>query len=186
MLNNVYQKFSYCWLSSLSLTDNTVFWYGGLQLTFWQSCAKPLIHQKFWRWKSIMKWCRAIYHQCNVWVIIFLKQALNGFHGSFYLPVTSEDSVGCLLCGWHHIWLQIAYIYRMNMGIFCPIQLLEVPMPSKDWFCERLSQKKTAHSIYLSRRAVVSREAKKKQHARVIRPTRPLQWVITRMRALIF
>ena len=29
-----------------------------------------------------------IYHQCNVQVIIFLKQALNGFQGSFCFPVT--------------------------------------------------------------------------------------------------
>ena len=37
-----------------------------------------------------------------------------------------------------------------------------------------------------SRWVVVSREAKKKQDARVIRPTRPLQWVIYMMTALIF
>ena len=30
--------------------------------------------------KPIMKWFRGIYRQCNVWVNIFLKQALNGFH----------------------------------------------------------------------------------------------------------
>ena len=40
-----------------------------------------------------------VYHQCNVWVIIFLKQALNVFHGSFYFSVTSKDSVGYLSCG---------------------------------------------------------------------------------------
>ena len=79
----------------------------------------------------------------------FFKQALNGFHSSLYFPVTSKDSVGCLLCGWHHILLQISCIHGMNMRVHCQIQLLEVPMPSKDWFCERLSQKKTAHSIYL-------------------------------------
>ena len=82
--------------------------------------------------KITMKWCRAIYHQCNVWVIIFLKQALNDFHGSFYFPVTSKDSVGCLSCGLNHIWLQIACIQGMNMRFYCWIQLLEAPMPSKD------------------------------------------------------
>ena len=72
-----------------------------------------------------------IYHQCNVWVIIFLKQALNDFHGSFYFPVTSKDSVGCLSCGLNHIWLQIACIQGMNMRFYRPIQLLEAPMPNE-------------------------------------------------------
>ena len=66
-----------------------------------------------------------MYHQCNVWVIIFLKQALNDFHGSFYFPVTSKDSVGCLSCGLNHIWLQIACIQGMNMSFYCRIQLLD-------------------------------------------------------------
>ena len=46
-----------------------------------------------------MKWCRALYHQCNVWVIIFLNQALNDFHGSLYFPITSKDSVGETIFG---------------------------------------------------------------------------------------
>ena len=79
-----------------------------------------------------MKWCSAMYHQCNVWVIIFLKQALNDFYGSFYFPVTSKDSVGYLSCGLNHIWLQIACIQGMNMRFYCRIQLLEASMPSKD------------------------------------------------------
>ena len=81
----------------------------------------------------------------------FLSRLLMIFMAlSTSLHVTSKDSVGCLSCGWNHIWLQIACIQGMNMRVYCRIQLLEAPMSSKDLFCKRLFQKKTAHSIYLS------------------------------------
>ena len=76
-----------------------------------------------------MKWCRVMYHQCNVWVIIFLKQT-NDFHGFFSTSLLLQKIVwAAYLVG---ETMQIACIQGMNMRVYCRIQLLEAPMPSKD------------------------------------------------------
>ena len=78
-----------------------------------------------------MKWCRTIYHQCNVLDIIFLKQALNGFHGSFCFPLTSK--IAWAACCVDETIFGCKCLYsRDEYGASYWIQLLEVSMPSKD------------------------------------------------------
>ena len=64
----------------------------------------------------------------------FFKQAINGFHGSFYFTVTSEDSVDCLLLEWNHVWLQIACIHGMNMRSIVGYNFLKYPYLAKSDF----------------------------------------------------
>ena len=81
LLYDMYQKFSYCWLSSLSLSHRQHFiliWRVATDFLIWTKLHEVIYLSEVLKMKIHMNWCR----------MIFRKQALNGFHSSFCFPVT--------------------------------------------------------------------------------------------------
>ena len=65
----------------------------------------------------------------------FLSRLLMVFMAlSTSLLHTSKDSVGSLLCGWHHTWLQIVCIHGINMGSIVWYNFLKYPCLAKNDF----------------------------------------------------
>ena len=86
MLYDMYQNFLLLAFLIVSLLHTTLY----TDIVIWAKLCEVIYSSEVLKIKIHMKWCRMMTHQCNVWVNIFLKQALNGFHGSFYFSVISK------------------------------------------------------------------------------------------------